>query len=88
MRTVSEDQEARKARAAAALQLAVLVVLLERNGGSVTFTESEYQAIVARYGGSSLMAVHHEVLAMPGEAPDEVRFTLVRKAAGQGELPA
>jgi hypothetical protein len=40
--------------------MAALVILLERIGGSLTFTEAEYQAVVARHGGKTMMAVHAE----------------------------
>jgi hypothetical protein len=62
------------------------VVLLERAGGQVAFTRADYQAIVDRHGGSSLMAVHAEALGSPGADPDEVRVSLVTKVAGQGDL--
>jgi hypothetical protein len=81
---MTDDELQAAARRTSMLQTAALVVLLERNGGSLTFTEAEYQAIVDRYGGSRLMAIHHEVLR--SSAGDEVRFTLVRKEPGQGEL--
>jgi hypothetical protein len=71
-----------------ALHMAGLVVLLERVGGSLTFTEAEYQAVLARYGGKTMMVVHAEVMKNAGkERPDQVRLILVRKPPGNAELP-
>lgn len=71
-----------------ALHMAGLVVLLERVGGSLTFTEAEYQAVL-RHGGKTMMVVHAEVLKAPdAPRPDEVRLTLTRKPPGNGELPS
>lgn len=71
-----------------ALHMAGLVVLLERVGGSLTFTEAEYQAVLTRHGGKTMMVVHAEVLKAPDAArPDEVRLTLTRRPPGSGELP-
>ena len=70
-----------------ALHMAGLVVLLDRAGGSLAFTEADYQAVVTRHGGKT-MVVHAEVLKEPDAArPDEVRLTLTRKPPGNGELP-
>lgn len=72
-----------------ALHMAGLVVLLERVGGSLTFTEAEYQAVLARHGGKTMMVVHAEVLKDADKArPDQVRLTLVRRPPGNAELPA
>ena len=71
-----------------AMHMAALVILLDRVGGSLTFTEAEYQAVVARHGGKTMMAVHAEVISSPGaEKPDQVRLTLTRKPPGNAELP-
>ena len=71
------------------LHMAALVVLLDRAGGSCSYTEAEYQAVLARHGGKMMMAVHAEVLRAPDAArPDEVRLTLVRKPPGNAELPS
>jgi hypothetical protein len=68
--------------------MAGLVILLERAGGSVTYTEAEYQEVLARHGGKTMMVVHAEVLKDTGkEKPDQVRLTLVRKPPGNAELP-
>lgn len=40
-----------------ALHMAGLVVLLDRAGGSLSFTEAEYQAVVSRHGGKTMMVV-------------------------------
>jgi hypothetical protein len=72
-----------------ALHMAALVILLERAGGSVTYTEAEYQEVLARHGGKTMMVVHTEVLKETRkEKPDQVRLTLVRKPPGNAELPA
>lgn len=72
-----------------ALHMAGLVVLLDRSGGSLAFTEAEYQAVLTRHGGKTMMVVHAEVLKEPDAArPDEVRLTLTRKPPGNGELPS
>jgi hypothetical protein len=72
-----------------ALHMAGLVILLERAGGSLIYTEAEYQEVVARHGGKTMMVVHAEVLKDTGkEKPDRVRLTLVRKPPGNAELPA
>jgi hypothetical protein len=77
--------EAAKARRLAALQQMALVVLLERAGGRIAFTETEYQAVVDRHGGAAMMAIHAELLASPGENPDEAQVSLITKVPGQGD---
>lgn len=72
-----------------ALHMAGLVILLERAGGSLTFTEAEYQRAVARHGGRTMIVVHAEVIKRAGtDKPDEVRLTLTRKPPGNAKLPA
>lgn len=69
------------------MQMAALVILLDHRGGSLTFTEAEYQAVVARHGGKTRMALHAEVIGRTGaETPDQVRLTLIRKPPGNAEL--
>lgn len=80
-----DDTERRKAFAASETQRAGLVVLLERAGGRTTYTEAEYQAIAARYGGPTNLAIHLEVLRSEGK-PDEVQLTLIRKSPENAEL--
>lgn len=61
----------------------------DRAGESFGYTEAEYQAVLARHGGKTMMAVHAEVLKAPDAAsPDEVRLTMVRKPPGNAELPS
>lgn len=62
----------------------VLPVLVARAGGSVEITREEFAELVARYGGPTQMAMHYEQIG-GGTA---IRVTLVRKPAGQGDLPA
>jgi hypothetical protein len=81
-----DDDEAKRLRRKQGLFEAALTLLLDRNGGSLTFTEAEYQAMVAKYGGASKIAIHFEVLATPGKEPDEVRFRLIRKEPANAEL--
>jgi hypothetical protein len=65
------------------------VVLLDRAGGTLTFSEAEYQAVLARHGGKTMMVVHAELLKEKGnDQPDQVRLTLVRKRPGNAKLPA
>jgi hypothetical protein len=72
-----------------ALHMAGLVVLLDRAGGTLTYSEPEYQAVLARHGGKTMMVVHAEVLKQQDkEKPDQVRLMLVRKPPGNAELPA
>lgn len=80
------DDGAAEARRKATLQGSALVLLLERAGGRISFTEAEYQEAAARYGGTSSLAIHVEILRTEGQ-PDRVELTLVRKAPSQGELP-
>jgi hypothetical protein len=69
--------------------LAALVVLLDRAGAWFRYTETEYQAVLRRHGGKTMLAVHAEVLKAPDPArPDEVRLTLVRKPPGNAALPS
>jgi hypothetical protein len=71
------------------MHMAALVILLDRIGGSLTFTEAEYQAVVARHGGKTIMVVHAEVIQRAStDRPDEVRLTVTRKPPGNAELPS
>jgi len=67
------------------MQAAALVVMLERAGGTASYTEAEYQAIAERYGGTSNLAIRFEVLEDEGK-PREAKLTLVRKKAENAEL--
>lgn len=71
-----------------ATRTAALIVLLDRAGGSMSFTEADYQAAVERYGGKTNLVVHVDVLGVPGQKPNEARVSLLRKPPGAGELPA
>lgn len=81
-----DDRAAQDARKKQLLFDAALTLLLERAGGSLTFTEADYHEVVDKYGGSAMMAIHFEVLSMPDGAPNEVRFQLIRKAPANAEL--
>lgn len=72
-----------------AMHMVALVILLDRVGGSLTFTEAEYQAVLAHHGGKTMMAIHAEVVRSAGaEKHDHVRLTLTRKPPGNAELPS
>ena len=51
----------------------------------MTFTPAEYEAILARYGGSANFASHVEVLGSGG-GPNEDQLTLIRKPPANAEL--
>jgi hypothetical protein len=67
------------------LTRAGLVTLLARAGGTATFTEAEYQAVAAQYGGTASLAVHIDVL-QEGEGEREIQLTLIRKEPANAEL--
>jgi hypothetical protein len=68
----------------AALTSGGLVVLLDRTGGKASYTEAEYQVIAARFGGTTNLAVHIEVVR-EGEAEPRVELALIRKALANAE---
>jgi hypothetical protein len=78
--------DAKAMRRQTALEQGALVVAIARAGGSISFTEAEYQAVAERYGGTASLAMHIDVLAAPGGKPDEVKITLIRKAPANAEL--
>lgn len=59
-----------------ALLRGALTVLLDRAGGSVTYTEAEYQVVAAAFGGTSSLGISIEVVDTSSMA---VRLSLVRK---------
>lgn len=72
-----------------ALHMAALVVLLDRAGGSLRYTEGEYQAVLAGHGGKTMMALHAEILrAADAAKPNEGRLTLVRRPPDNAESPS
>lgn len=81
-----DEKAAAEARRSARLRDAALVVLLERAGGSLEFTEADYQAVVDRYGGSTNFNLHFEVVKPSGQ-PERARLVLERKPPAQGDLP-
>lgn len=81
---MDDDQ---KRRAGTAMTSAGLVILLERAGGELLFTEADYQAIAAKYGGPTRLNVRAEVLRQAGTS-DTVRLRLERKDPRQGEIPS
>jgi hypothetical protein len=64
-----------------------LPVLIARAGGSVTITHREFEEVLARYGGSSQVAIRMERLDASDPQESGIRLTLVRKSPEQGELP-
>jgi hypothetical protein len=60
-------------------------VLLDRAGGSITVTQREFDALVARYGGATNLTI---VMERMDEPEPGFRVTLVNKKPGQGDLPA
>ena len=68
-----------------ALRLAALTVLLDRVGGSLSFTEAEYQSIAERFGGRTNLVVHLEVIKDGARAP-EVQVKLLSKPPGNADL--
>lgn len=79
-----DDTEAAKARRMRRLMESALTLLLDRAGGSVSWTESEYQAAIAKYGGSSRVNLHIEVVKANGV--DVAKISLQEKAPTNAEL--
>lgn len=79
--------DAKQIRNTSTLQQGALVVALARAGGSITYSEAEYQRVAERYGGTATLAIHVEVIKAPGdEQPGEARLTLIRKEPGNADL--
>lgn len=72
-------------RQSSSMRDAALIVLLERLGGKASYTEADYQAIVAKYGGPSRLSIHVEVVQHDG-GPSTVELQLHERQAAQGEL--
>lgn len=84
---MASDEEVRlRSVRESALQTMGLVVLLERAGGNVSFTESEYKAVLERLGGPTMMAVHIEISKPAKGGQPTVELTLVRKPPANAEL--
>lgn len=84
---MATDEEIRKqAVRQSALQTMGLAVLLERTGGRLEFSESEYKALQDRYGGSKNMTVHIEIQRPASGGEASVVLTLVRKPPANGDL--
>ena len=67
----------------AALTSSALAVLLEREGGSVEYTQSEFAAVRARHGDYSIVGEVDR--SGPGEPI--IRLTLQPKPAAPGKRP-
>lgn len=81
-----DEKAATEARMLEALRHSALALLLDRAGGSVEFTEAEYQAVLSKYGGRTMFNIRLEVVREAGR-PDRVRARLERKPPAQGSLP-
>jgi hypothetical protein len=62
----------------AALRDSTLLLLVDRLGGQIEFSEADYQALLARHGGRRGFELVIDVLDRPGRAP-RVRATLAAK---------
>lgn len=82
-----DNDAAARVRRELAMQTAGLVILLDRAGGRLTYTESEYQATVDRHGGKTNMAIHMEVVRQ-GQGEPVVELTLTSKPPANADLPS
>lgn len=60
------------------LQAMGLFVLLDRAGGSVSFSEAEYHEALERWGGRTVATIHVEH-SKTGDRPDRVELSLARR---------
>lgn len=81
-----DDQQAKAARVTAAMKEAALIVLVERVGARFTFTEAEYDAVVARHGGKTRLWVAVEVSKSSASGERSVEIRLEEKAPRNAEL--
>jgi hypothetical protein len=63
-----------------------LVVLLDRAGGKLTFTEAEYNTVLVEYGGRTSLNVRLEIVHDASGPAIEVR--LESKRPRNAELPS
>jgi hypothetical protein len=82
---IDSDAAAAAARRKQTLLDAALTLLVDRAGGELVFTEADYQAVLAKYGGPTRMNMHFEVTQEPG-SPATVRLVLEEKAPANAEL--
>lgn len=82
---MTDDDTRKRAQRDSALRLAALTVLLDRAGGSLSFTEAEYQAIADRFGGRANLVVHLEIVQR-GDAPPTIEVKLLDRPPRQGDL--
>ncbi len=83
---MADEPERKRAFDQEQLQRAALMLLLEQHGGTLTFTEAEYQAVAARFGGPSRLAMNIEVAEVPTTGEREITLTLVGRAPSNGRL--
>ena len=74
------DKQQEKARERMNLNHAALVVLVERAGGEISFTEAEYRQVIDRLGGFARMNLRVEMVRQEGQL-DTIRMRLEAKAA-------
>lgn len=77
--------DSRAAKKDTAVKISALTVLLDRAGGRITFTEADYQAVITKYGGPSMLVIHSDVVR-DGSRPIEIRLRLLSRAPKNGEL--
>lgn len=68
-----------------AFTYAALAILLDGAGGSLTFTEAEYNRVLERYGGRARVNIRFEVTREVGR-PDAVLARIENKRAQNAEL--
>ena len=67
------------------MQLGALVVAIERAGGTLTYSATEYEAIAERFGGRDSIGI--EIRAETGPDGPSARLTLVRRSPDPGTKP-
>lgn len=83
---MASDEGARQAAAReAAMKTMGLFILLERAGGSLTFTKEEYDAVIERYGGSTNVVLHFEHVGT-ADGRQTIQLTLGRRPPSNAEL--
>jgi hypothetical protein len=83
-----DEREAAQTRAMAAMKDAALVILLDRAGGTFSYTEAEYQSVLARFGGKTRMNMRVEVTKPSAGGAPSVELRLETKEPRNAELMA
>lgn len=63
---------------------AALVLLLEEHGGSIDFTDADYQAVKVKYGGAKGFTINAEVTPRGAGEQPSVTVRLVNRQPGSG----